>query len=138
MLAHLSFKGKALAYIKAQTANKIRDFIRTKESNLRMVRQELHKIQQSIAAAEERYLMQPDLSAVVYKKVMTAMKVEEATLQTKVAELTCSDQVFLDKHDLIMSSIGDVQASFNRFSILQKHRIVRTVQLENFIDVLLF
>jgi len=64
-----------LAYIKAQTANKIRDFIPTKASNLKTARNELRQIQQSISTAEERYLVQPDVSAVVYKKVMTAKKI---------------------------------------------------------------
>jgi site-specific DNA recombinase len=127
LLAHLSFKGKELAYIKAKTAEKIRDFLRQKERNLVVVKRQLQQVQETIAVTEERYLLQPDISAAVYTKVIRSLKIEESGLQNRMAELTCSDQVFWEKHDLIMSSIGDVQGAFNRFSIVHRHRFIRAV-----------
>jgi hypothetical protein len=68
-----------------------------------------------------------DISQVTYKKVMTALKVEETGLQTRLAELDSNEQVFWEKHDLIMKSIADVPATFNGFSITHKHRFIRSV-----------
>ena len=91
------------------------------------VRRNLKEIQNSIAATEERYLTQPDISASVYKKVITALKIEEANLNTQIAELSANDLVIWEKHDLILSSIADVQGAFNGFAIPHKHRFVREV-----------
>jgi hypothetical protein len=68
-----------------------------------------------------------DISQVTYEKVMTAPKFEETGLQTRLAELNSNEQVFWEKHDLIMKSIADVAATFNGFSITHKHRFIRSV-----------
>lgn len=127
ILGYFTFRGKALAYIKAKTSEKIRDYLRNKERNLVQTRHNLKEIQNTIAATEERYLTQPDISAAVYKKVITALKIEEANLHTQIAELTANDQAIWEKHDVILSSIADVQGAFNGFSIPHKHRFIREV-----------
>ena len=127
VLQHFTYRGKAFQYIKAETSAKIRAFLREKGRNMEAVRRQLIQLRDSISATEERYLLQPDISQVTYKKVMTALKVEETGLQARLAELNSNEQVFWEKHDLIMKSVADVPATFNGFSITHKHRFIRSV-----------
>lgn len=127
ILANLSLQGKALAYIKAKTSEKIRLYLRDKDRNLVTAKAQLSNTMETIAYTQERYLTQPDISKDVYKKVMTTLKVQESNLQAKVAELSFSAQEIWDKHSFILSNIEDLQQTFNRFSIVHKQRFIRRV-----------
>jgi site-specific DNA recombinase len=125
MLDCFTYKGKALNYIKSESSRKIRAFLETRGRNIEGVQRQLRRVQDTVAATEEKYLRQPDISQAVYNKVMTSLKVEETGLQKQLAELHCDGQVYWDKYDLIMKSIEDVPATFNSFSITHKQRFVR-------------
>jgi len=58
---------------------------------------------------------------------MTSLKVEETGLQTRLAELSSNEQIYWEKYNLIMSSISDVPAAFNSFTLIHKHRFIRAV-----------
>ena len=127
ILRHFTYSGKALEYIRKQTSSKIKEFISSKDRNIRLAQKQLEQVRDKVASTEEKYLRHPDISAVTYKKVMTGLKVEETSLETKLADLESNEQLYWDKYDIIMSSISDVPATFHSFSITHKHRFIRTV-----------
>lgn len=47
----------------------------------------LRKVQDRIEAAEEKYLLQPDISPAAYKKVMAGLKADEQRMMSQVAQL---------------------------------------------------
>ena len=125
MLDCFTYKGKALNYIKSESARKIRAFLESRNRNIEAVQKKLRGVQNSIGATEEKYLRQADISEAIYKKVMTSLRVEETGLQRNLADLHCDEQLYWDKYNLIIKSIEDVPATFNGFSIVHKHRFVR-------------
>jgi site-specific DNA recombinase len=126
MLDCFTYKGKALSYIKSESA-RIRAFLESRSRNIEVVQKKLRSVQNTIAGTEEKYLRQADITEAVYKKVITSLKVEETGLQRNLAELHCNEQLYWDKYDLIIKSVEDVPASFNAFSITHQQRFVRVV-----------
>ncbi len=87
----------------------------------------LQKLQDRIAATQEKYLTQPDISEKVYSKVMTGLKADEARLQEQVAELSAGTQDYYQVMEEVLSKLSDLKALFHSFTTIRKTMFLKVV-----------
>ncbi len=88
ILALLSLPAESIQRISDRLKGMVEDKANNRGGDLMKARMALSKIKDRIAAAEEKYLLQPDISAAAYTKVINGLKADEQRMMGQIAQLS--------------------------------------------------
>lgn len=106
---------------------KIDEKLGSKGGDLMRANLGLQKIQDRIAATQEKYLAQPDISEKVYAKVMAGLKADEARLQEQVNELSSNSRDYYQMMEDLLARLTNLREIFQEMSLVRKTMFVRTI-----------
>lgn len=101
--------------------------LNNKGGDLMRAKLNLEKVQDKIAATQERYLLQPDVDAKVYTKVITGLKADEARLQQQVTELNSSSGQWYSVLNELLPKLSNVKEIFETLPLLRKTAFIKAV-----------
>ena len=102
ILEAISFNDKSIDFIKGTLVNSINEHQNKKGGNVMRLKMDLSKLQKKIEETQTRYLLNTDIDANVYSKVMTDMKAKEAEIEEALLKAnTDTDTMFSILNDLL-------------------------------------
>ena len=91
------------------------------------VKLNLQKVQDNIAAAQERYLLHPDIDEKIYKKAIAGLKADEARLQQQVSELSSSSGQWYSVLNELLPRLSNVKELFDALPLVRKTAFIKAV-----------
>lgn len=127
ILILLSFKESALNYIRTKLVEAITAHQNKKGGNVMRLKLDLSKQQKKIEETQTRYLLNPDIDANVYSKVITDLKLKEMELEAELIKAnTSTDTLFSLLNDLL-PKFKNLPEQFNEMRLHQKQLFITTV-----------
>lgn len=131
MLDNLSLNKSDLLTIRERLTEVINDHLANRSASLMQVRHQLGKVTRQIESTEEKFLLQPDISQVTYRKVMTSQRSEQHRLQEELNKLEQDSKAYWDRLNEVLPLLTDLKEVFLQLDINKKHAFIRWVFDQN-------
>lgn len=120
VLSCLSIPNESLQRIQGHIEALISERVNNKSGDMMRAAMNLQKVQDRILATQERYLLQPDISEKIYKKVMAEMKADEMRLQEQVADLGQSGKDYYSMMHELLPKLSNIPVFFQDLPLYKK------------------
>lgn len=125
LISLLKFSSKEIDWFK----NKLLDHLKEKEANQNEVAKKLtiklQDVKTRIEQVEEKYLLQPDISAAVFKRTINALYSTQTQLQEQLLANKTDSKILIDKLHKILPYLNELPTLFNTLPTHKKQQFIR-------------
>ncbi len=133
ILDHLSFSEDFANSLAENLKSDLEQKSKSKGGDIMRTKLELDKVRNKIKSVEEKYLLQPDLSAETYKKVISELKQEEGVLFNKLTDLNSSTETISTIINDIIPVLTNLKKMFSELPIDRQHLLLDLVSNKSLI-----
>lgn len=101
--------------------------ISSKSGDLMRAKLSLAKIQDRISSTQEKFLLQPDISQTVYKKVMNELKADEQRLHAQIAQFSTTGQRYHSIMDELLPKLSNLREIFVGWPLYKQQAFINLV-----------
>ena len=127
ILIVLSIGEKTLNYIQAKLVEAITGHQNKKGGNVMRLKLDLSKQQKKIEETQTRYLLNPDIDATVYSKVITDLKAREMELEAELIKANTTTDVLFSMLNELLPRFKNLPEEFDNMHLHQKQLFIKTV-----------
>lgn len=128
LLDHLALPQGSIDTIRRIVEDEVSKHTTGKGGQIMRLRLDMEKVQRKLADTQRHYLLNPDIDAAVYSKVMTELRAQEAELQEKLNRAGQSTAAIREKMEGILQRLGSLRETFHTLDLVQR-RLFLSVQL---------
>ena len=77
--------------------------------------------------SQDKYLLNPDMSANVYKKTIAELKAKQSRLVQEQSQANTENNVYFDRLNILLPKLKDLRKAFEEMDIMAKQQFVNTV-----------
>jgi site-specific DNA recombinase len=127
ILETLSFNQQEIDYLKEMITAGLNEMLKARGGQLMQTRHAVGKIETQIEAAEERFLLQGDISEKTYKKVMNGLQAEKGRLQRHLVSLEDDSARYWEQLEKVTPLLGDLKTAFEKMDASKRMMFIKTV-----------
>jgi DNA invertase Pin-like site-specific DNA recombinase len=127
ILDELSFSDKSINFIREKLLQSINERQSKKGGNIMRLKLSLSKIQKKIEETQTRYLLNPEIDAKIYSKVITELKEQESKLEVDITKATTDTGTMIGLLNDLLPSLKNLSNVFFNFPLHQQQLFINTV-----------
>lgn len=127
ILNEFSFSDQSISYFRKNLLQAIEDHQSKKGGNIMRLKLSLSKVQKKIEETQTRYLLNPDIEAVIYSKVMTDLKEQESKLEIDIIKATTDTGTMVGLLNDLLPKLNNLPEVFFNFPLHQQHLFINTI-----------
>ncbi len=125
ILEHLSFDADDLELLREKVITRIAKHLQNNGGDVATLKKELKAVQTRIDNAEEKYLLQPDITQNTYVRVTKDLKEKAIHLQREIVTMETDQQVYLDRLNTMLPKLSNLKAAFEELTTDRKKQFIQ-------------
>jgi site-specific DNA recombinase len=121
-----SFSQERIDWFKSELSKEISTHITDRGSIIAATEKALRQVQDKIAHAEEKHLLQP-VSKHTYDKVMNRLRGQQVELERRLIELSAGEDDYFDRLKRLLPKLYDIRGTIEALDLHKQHEFFRLV-----------
>lgn len=127
ILDTISLDADTATWLKEKLSKRLGEYLNSRGDEIKKANTALKLVANRIRSAEEKFLMQPDVSQATYSSIVSSLRSEQSELQARIAQLNTSQQAYWDRLQMLLPRLGDLRNAFDKMDLTKKHRFINIV-----------
>ena len=127
LLDNLSLSNEDIETIKNMLSIELGKILQDKGTKIKKVEKDLSIIQGKINTAEEKYLLNPDMSKATYQKVINSLNEDKSRILAEKALLDTDVEVYYNRLNDLLPKLSQLTTYFNAMSLIQQQQLINVV-----------
>jgi len=127
LLETMQLSPAEIIYLRENVSGAIHEKIKIQSETIKNISGSLEDVKSKIAMAEEKYLMNPDISQAAYRKSVTQLQAKESALFNQLIQCEKPASHLLEKMEEILPILSSVKASFQKLPLNKQQQFIKAV-----------